>query len=50
MAQGRLGAANQAQIDAQQALVSGIGNVVGGVGSMVAGLPPIPSPVVPGVK
>ena len=35
MAQGRLGAANLAQIEANQALVSGIGQVAGGVGSFL---------------
>jgi hypothetical protein len=35
MAQGRLGAANQARIEANQALVSGIGQVAGGVGGLL---------------
>ena len=39
MAQGRLGAANQARIDATQSLVSGIGQVAGGVGAMLAPTP-----------
>ena len=39
MAQGRLGAANQARIDATQSLVSGIGQVAGGVGSFLAPTP-----------
>jgi len=39
MAQGRLGAANQARIDATQSLVSGIGQVAGGVGAFLAPTP-----------
>jgi hypothetical protein len=41
MAQGRLGAANQARIDATQSLVSGIGQVAGGVGAFIAPTPGI---------
>ena len=39
MAQGRLGAANQARIDATQSLVSGIGQVAGGVGAFFGPTP-----------
>ena len=44
MAQGRLGAANQARIDATQSLVSGIGQVAGGIASGPIGAMLMPTP------
>jgi hypothetical protein len=45
MAQGRLGAANQARIDATQSLVSGIGQVAGGIAGGPIGAMLTPTPV-----
>jgi hypothetical protein len=44
MAQGRLGAANQARIDATQSLVSGIGQVAGGIAGGPIGAMLMPTP------
>ena len=44
MAQGRLGAANQARIDATQSLVSGIGQVAGGIAGGPLGAMLMPTP------